>query len=302
MGFIWETGKGITLDEFFTHLAKLKDTPIRFANYDRLLYVGTRGGYHVGLFLKIKDQRRSPEIMNDSGVYKISVRELNEGSNLCDFNFFAINKATGRGMYQHYHQSCSLNQFGIFCQRQYEDLRQEKVDGELVPLGGDSAGAKDKLRIESKYKGTLTWENMVRPESLDKLLEELAKIKFFEFNATAITAQEPLVGPLSKFAKREKRSFRFSPTADSDGLRGAIVHVVKTGQILRGRVGGVDAEDRERVFRLIENPDTFGEYEYDEIADETTLNVKQVEKSPFFDLMLGKIEGDPKIKAMFETP
>lgn len=143
---------------------------------------------------------------------------------------------------------------------------------------------------------------MIRPESLDKLLEELEQIKFFEFTLGTVTAEEPLVGPLAKYAKRQKRVIRFIPHVDEGGLRGAIVGIVKAGQISKGRVGGVDAEKRERVFRLIDNPDKFGEYEYDEIADETTLNVKEVEKSPFFSEMLGIIDGDPKIKALFETP
>lgn len=131
MGFLWETGAGITLEDFFKHLAKLKDVETAYANYNRLLYVGERGNYYLGLFITIKDQRRSPEIKNESGVYKINVRSLEEGTNLVDFNFFVINKTTQRGLYQHYHHSCSLNQFGIFCQRQYEDLKQARIDAEL---------------------------------------------------------------------------------------------------------------------------------------------------------------------------
>lgn len=299
MGFIWSLGTGITLEEFFNHLATLNGKPEKFGEYDRLLSVGTRGDYYVGLFLKIKDQRRSPEITNAGGKFTISVRSLAEGTNLVDFNFFIINKKTQRGMYQYYHQSCSLNQFCIFCAQQYEGLKESKIEAALAGVGGDAASTADKKRIKKAYKGSLSYENMVRSETLQALLDELEQIKYFDFTLAAIDDNDALLTPLRPYAKKQRRIVRFKAT--QVGVVNAIVNIVKAKGIRVGRVGGVDAEKREHVYRLIENPDKFAEFEYDEIADETILNVAKVEESPFFDEMLGVIDGDAAIKAMFET-
>jgi hypothetical protein len=168
MGMIWELGNGISLDQFIAHLATLKDVPVKFNSYDRLLYVGDKGDYYLGLFLTVKDQRKFCEIQQDGGEFTITVRSLEERSNLMDFNFFIVNKNTGRGIYQHYHQSCSANQFGVFLQRQYDDLKEFKKEMELQGVGGDEAPRKEKKRVDARYKGTFKLVVMVRKEKLEQ--------------------------------------------------------------------------------------------------------------------------------------
>lgn len=300
MGFSWELGRGISIDEFFEHLATLKGQPEKFGDYDRLLYVGSRDGYYVGLFLKIKDQKRSTEITGSGDQFKVTVRSLAEGTNLVDFNFFIINKVTCRGLYQYYHQSCSLNQFGLFCSQQYDGLKESRIETDLKQHGGDEAPAKMQRKVKSQYKGSLRWENIVRSEKLEELLAALDTIKFFDFTLTTIDDSDALLTPLKPFAKKQRRIVRFRPS--SDGVVNAIVSIVKSRGITQGRVGGVDAQNRECVYRLLENPDKFGEFEYDDIADETVFNLEEVEKSPFFDKMLAAINGDEGIRAIFESP
>jgi len=300
LGFVWTMGKGITVAEFFAHLATLKGKPERFSEHDRLLYVGTRGDYHVGLFLKLKDQRRSAEIARSGTAFRVTVRELEEGTNLIDFNFFILHKQTGRGVYQHYHQSCSLNQFGIFCSNHYDELKKSKIATAHAANGPSLPSEDQKKRADRAFKGSLTWENMVRKEALSKLLRELDRIKFFDFTLTTIEDNDALVRPLKAYAKKNRRIVRFG--SNGSGLIPAIVGIAQRSGITGGRVGGVDAENRERVFRLIENPDTFGEYEYDELANDTVLNLANVEQSPFFERMLGIVTGSAEMKAIFETP
>ncbi|OWY71605.1 hypothetical protein B7486_07930 [cyanobacterium TDX16] len=299
MGFVWDLGNGISADEFFDHLKDLKDKPIPFGGFDRLIYVGSREDYFIGLFIKLKDQRRSAEIIQDGGQFTVTVRELEEGKNLIDFNFFVINKSTMRGLYQHYHQSCSLNQFGIFCARQYDDLRDSKIEEEVKSIG-DNISASQRRQIQSRFKGSLTWQNMVRSEALEQLLEELDIIKYFDFTLATIDDNDSLLTPLSPYAKRNRRIVRFKSV--QKGLAGTLVSLVKSKRITVGKIGGVDAEKRERVFRLIENPGKFGEYEYDDLANETVLNLKDVDSSPFFDEMLDIIQDDAELKAIFESP
>jgi hypothetical protein len=284
LGFILEFGKGVTFTEFMGYLHSLCDQQIKYGEYQRLIYIGEKDNYYLGLFLTVKDQRKFCEIKEQDGEFKITVRSLQERSNLTDFNFFIINKSTARGMYQHYHQSCSLNQFGIFLNRQYEDLRDVHVETELSDVPEDDK--RQRKAVEKKYKGRLKLEVMVRPEKLEEILEQLEKIQFFNFDFATLVSKEPLFNPITKYVKKESHRLRFNTEVVADGLGGHIASVVKSLAIKRGRVGGLDAEGKERTFQLLENPDNFGNFEYDDLADETTLNIKDVEKSPFFATML----------------
>jgi hypothetical protein len=127
VGFLWELGKGISLNEFFAHLKSQHNVATKFGSYDRLLYISERDDYFLGLFLTVKDQRKVPEIQQAGEDYIVKVRDLDDDSSLIDFNFFAVNKTSAKGLYQHYHNSCSLNQFGLFCRRHYDDLRDAKI-------------------------------------------------------------------------------------------------------------------------------------------------------------------------------
>lgn len=299
IGFVWRTGKGITFDEFFEQLKSLRGELTRFGNYDRLLYTGETQEYFVGLFLTVKDQRRACEIRDLGGEFKINVRALADGTSLTDFNFFIVSKGTGRGLYQHYHNSCSFNQFSIFCSRQYDDLRESRREADLVPEGGDEAPGIAKRKIAEKYKGGLEWEVMVRQEKLQELLEELKIINFIEYEVATFTADEPTLTPLEPFVKKETRRLRFHPDMTADGLRSRLGDFVRRGNMRQGRVVGRDHEGIERIYRLLENPDSFGQYEYEDLADEHVLNLEDVAESPFVKEMLSVVE---KNKTIFLTP
>jgi hypothetical protein len=127
----------------------------------------------------------------------------------------------------------------------------------------------------------------------------LEKVNFFDFELASLTAKEPQFDPLVKYIKKEIHRLRFRSDLSQDGLRGSIGNVVNQLNIFRGRVGGKDADGRPRVFRIMENPDSFGDFEYEDLADETKLNVKAVERSPFFDELLAIAA---KNSTMFEKP
>src|SRR5437868_13057882 len=101
VGFAWTLGNGIELDEFFVYLRGQHNIATRFGQYDRLLYISDRGDYHLGLLLTVKDQKRVCEIQQAGEQYVVNVRSLDDDSNLVDFNFFAVKKGSGKGLYQH---------------------------------------------------------------------------------------------------------------------------------------------------------------------------------------------------------
>lgn len=290
-GFIWQLGNGIALDEFMAHLKARHGTEVKYGNYGRLLYFGERQNYHVGVFLTIKDQRKFCEITSNRGEYRVAVRDVTDGSNLVDFNFFAINKTTGHGVYQHYHNSCSLNQFCLFCKREYDDLHEKKTEEALAAYTGGANAAQTRA-VNRQFKGSLKWQLMVRNEALSELLEELDKISCFEFELATLTAKEPKFTPLAPHIKKEVHKIRFRAGSGLEIIKRTVATAVNDLHIKEGKVIGRDSGGLEKVLKLMENPDSFGRFEYEELADETVLNLASIENSTFFDKVFEAIEAN----------
>lgn len=297
VGFELHVGKTVSLAEFFDHLRSLGNQQIRFAGHERMIYIGERADYYLGLFITIKDQAKFCELRSDGDEFEISVRSLDDGTNIVDFNFFVVHKDTGRGLYLHYHQSCSANQFGLYCRRRYEDLRGTKKDADIAALG--STPTKKALRaIAAHYKKvTLKLVVMVRKEKLSELLEEFESIQVFEFDVQAMTSEEPEYTPVRPFIKRQTRRIRFIKQSSQSVIRSWISAVA--GSVQRARVQGLDEDGETRAFRLMDNPDSFGSYEYETIADDAFLSLKNFESSPLFESMFTVIG---EHKHLFEVP
>lgn len=55
------------------------------------------------------------------------------------------------------------------------------------------------------------------------------------------------------------------------------------------RVEGVDPEGNERAFRLQNNPDSFGDTDYDDMVQYGTIDAKQVLQSPIIGWILERV-------------
>src|SRR5579884_2664213 len=140
-GFEIRMGKGITVAEFLTHVATIQDE-IDDDPHPRLIRLSESDGYFRGVLVTIKDQRKFLTMRRRGGSFTISSREIEEGSNLIDLNFFMVNSLTGRGLYQHYHHSCSVTSFGVVLRKLYRPLKEQFVELESDVTSEREAAAK----------------------------------------------------------------------------------------------------------------------------------------------------------------
>lgn len=219
-----------------------------------------------------------------------------ENTSVIDFNFFIVHKETAKGLYSHYHNSCSINQFGLFLRRQYDDLRIKKRNAEIEALVNPKA--KDKKAISKRYaRKPLTLTVMVRKEKLPALLDDIDRILSFEYDMHTLSAEEPENEPIKPFVKKETHRIRFVRNGSKGVIANWITNRIKSNELTDGRVSGLDEDGQTQAFRLMDNPDSFGQFEYDEIADETMLTTKEFQSSPFFDEMLKAAKA---FRALFE--
>lgn len=251
--------------------------------HDRIIYFNDThsSDYFVGLLVTVKDQRTYCKLINEAGKLHVEVTALNSGANLMDFNFFVINKMSGAGMYQHYHQSCSISLFGALNKKRYSELQKSLLDQALVaPKNEKELSRKNEKFIRSTYNGRIAFEVLVRKENLKALIEELSRVKDFEFSLSTLTVDEPEFKPLMPFARKERHNISFTQNAPVINLARLIPKIIKSKNIDDGKITGIDADGITRILRITDNPDNFGEYDYDDVAPRINdLDIEHFEQS-----------------------
>ena len=299
LGFSFSTNaSNLSLNDYIEFMIARHGKSHQLGSHERFMFINTTHSkkYYVGLFVTVKDQKTYCELVQKSGKLVVKVSELDGDSSLMDFNFFVINKTTGLGMYQYYHQSCSLSSFGYFNYRRFTEYRESKVEDGLATPPEEKQAVSGEKAIRKYFRGNLKWEILVRKEKLKEMIEQLKRVKAFEYTFTELTAQEPEFKPLKNFVKKERTKLSFSATSPVQLLAGTITNIVRKVGIDQGKVMGIDEEGIERVLRLTNNPDNYGEYEYDDVAPKiNALEVSEFEKSWVIQELLDKCQENKHI-------
>lgn len=302
LGFNFSTNSAnLSLSHYINHMINQHETCHKLGEHNRYIFFNTSHSvnYYVGMLLTVKEQKTFCELTNASGNLVVKVNELDSNSNLMDFNFFVLHKTTGLGMYQYYHQSCSLNSFGYFNRQRFSEYRDGLVDTEISAIPTQELTSAKKKTIKQKHKGNLSWEIFVRKEKLKELIEEFQKIKAFEYCFLTLTANEPEFQPLTNYVRKERTKLSFNSKSPIEILADAIPNIINKRSITEGKVIGTDTDGIERILRITDNPDNFGEYGYDDIATKiNSLDVTQFEKSWVVQELLIKCE---EYKHIFEV-
>ena len=258
------------------------------------MYVKDIGTYYAGLLITTKDHKKFLEFTHDAENAKLQAKDVTEGAQLADFNFFLINKATGRGIYQYYHNSCSLNTFGMVCKKHYDVLRSQKIHSGIAALGKSTS--KQEKAIRDSYAGTLKWNMLVRPEAFEELVKQFKTIKSLTVSITTLAYQKTLFGPISRHAKRMTQGFRFPENAQSGDLVKDITDLVAIPELETAKVEGKDEHGLHQTVKLENTPDSFGTFDYDRVAAMMNLSPTEFAESPFMQELLKVAE---EKKALF---
>ena len=266
LGISFEPKSIITMKDLFSYLNDIADERCEINNMERLVIVDQESvsKYFIGVVVTIKDQRRFCELAEEQGKMKIKVVNLKDRQSIMDFNFFVINKDSYLGLYQHYHQSCSIGQFAYLLSKRYREAAEQEIDDELEKSKGVTVAIEK--RIKKKYAGKLSWDILVRKENLKNILLELQKIKSFEFDFMYLESKEPEYQPLRKTVRKERRKLTFIRNSPINFMAHEISKLANKLDLHDGRVRGEDLDGITRSIRIMDNPDNYGEYEYDDVA------------------------------------
>lgn len=182
-----------------------------------------------------------------------------------EFNFFVINKTNQLGLYQHYHQSCSVGAAMSMFRKEHIGLRELRIAEAARAAPAEQREAATK-RARKALKKPLDWHFLVRKEDLRKILSEMKRIKSFELDFVALAPEESVFRPLSGYVKKERKKVSFKSGSPVERLAPAIADIVSKSNSTRGHIGVVDSDDHEQMLRIVDIPEAFGEYNYDDVA------------------------------------
>lgn len=258
--------------------------------------MGEKGECYLGVLLTAKTQRKFCEIAKLKEGLKVTVKDLKDRSRLVEFNFFVIHKKTARGIFQHYKGSCGLKAFESFLRRSYNEIRDSRKNAELSQAGGVAAPKARRAEIIAKYKPTLECVAMFKRKDLAELINQMTQIRSISFDAMTVNAVAPWFTPIADTLKRERHTFSFKPDALVSRIAQPIIDMFH--KVVPANHGGIDEEaDNISVvgldptgeavtYRAFRNLESLAQYDFDEIADESFLDLQEIHNSPFFDKLL----------------
>jgi hypothetical protein len=270
----------------------------RFMRYDRLLRVTEADGYYLGVVITSKQHRKTPELSVDDLV--VSVRDIEEGKNAMDFNFFVINTKTGRGLYQHYHQSLRLQSFGGLLDSQMKRLVERQAKAAIAQAETTrNITERQKAALRTQFRTKLHLAQLAREAELPDLVRGMERIKRLRYEVAYIEEPGSKLEPLTGLVKISRREFVFNREATIEKLRDGVLAVVRAVSPSKGKIVGEDAEGEEQILSLLENYDVFGELEYDEaVSTVHRMKVSDFASSPMIKRLLDTVKAN---RAAFEA-
>jgi len=272
----------LSMDAFISRLMTNSDKETMIGEHGRFLYVKKdhHKEYYVGLLITVKDQKKFCELARNGGKLAIKVKDVSEESKIMDFNFFVIHKKTGFGMYQHYHQSCSANSFGHILTSRFVDYRKSSIETEIEKIPTIKKSSSKEKEIRKQYAGRMEWSILVKKENIGKLMKDLDEIKSFEYSFLYLDTDESEFEPLKDYVRKEQKKMSFVSKSPVKMIANAVQKFASSHDIDEGKILGLDVEGHQRIYRITNNPDNFGEFEYDTVADKiNSLDIDEFEKS-----------------------
>lgn len=278
IGFEATTNTPVSFQDLWKYLSK-QDHEAKYSQAKRLLYLDEHDGHAYGLLLTTKSHKKACELINSGGKLKIAITSVGDNSERIDFNFVVVRLATQKGLYLQYRGSWNIHSFGTFLHGRYGDAaraaREKAVETSKEPKSGRKAKA-----IREKYKKpTLETKLIVREQKLAELLNRLNSISSFDFPLTTLTMKSKWFSPLRDAVTAEDHTIKFRSDVTKRSLIDGIIKTIGMAKITSGKVFGKNEAGITEYVDLVENPDVFEAFEFDDIADEQNLNLADIRSS-----------------------
>lgn len=244
----------------------------------RRVYVyANEKGYYCGLVISIKNVRRFCTLTEDEEVSLLSTFQLSEKERMVDFNFFVIDSVKGVGLYQYYHNSCSLPTFNTMMRNQYYGYIADSKKKEIARLKSSGSKIPHPHDLAKKYKAQMTVSIFERKDAFEDKIRTMREIESITVSVVDVT--QPAFSTIKSSIRRANLSYFMSKTDTIFNRVNAAITILSQYSPLRASATGLDAYGSDVTYKLDKDFDRFATFEYDNLASELNIDIKDAEIS-----------------------
>lgn len=259
------------------------------------------GPYWTGVVVKVRDQRQFCQIKREQGHLKLSAEQLAEGSKMVEINFFLVHAGSGKGLYQHYHQSTWVDSFGRLCKLcldSHVSRKHAEIDKAAESQGWQSA---EVAAQKASVTGTITHEILTRQENFEALVNGLQSISKVRIALRDDNIAMDEFGILKDNAHRTTLEFNYGPDTPWAQIKQGIFGAVGVDDVRRVRVEGLSANGHEEIINLTRNLASFAEMDFDEATEDLDIDLgnlaASLEQSPMIARLL-ELAATPRLQGL----
>lgn len=259
--------KTIRFADFINYMISSNGERSGFENGERFFLFHEDEVFFSGVVLTFKDQRRDCRARFQDGQFTIHTSDILNDEKLIDFNFFAVKRNSLKGLYEYYHNSCSIHIFFTYLRNKFNQLKADKVSeytADNIALGRDKAETKGK----KIYSGRLSTKVLIDERDIPTVLAEYAKVKKIEmsFDARQFTIGHAVA--LQRSSRDVKVAFNITNSEQSNitRLTQGVVELAESAGFKKGSVSTIDSNDVERTISILNCPKHLGDCDFDTLA------------------------------------
>jgi hypothetical protein len=231
---------------------------------------------------------------DDDGEIIIEPRDIDDDKAMVDFNYLALNKGSGRGLYLHYQNSVSTFSLSNLIAPTHKALLTNAREAWLAAAGRTRKNVK---KANERFENIFELSPIVQEKDLPALLKELDTIGSLQFEFAGVVDKAGLFNPLRKHVKIARYKVNFEPKLAANKVADPILAEIKKHKPKTGRIVGTEGGER-RSFEIDALPTTvFGRLEYDQVSA-VEIKPSSFEDAKQLKEMTGIIN-DPGNKSMF---
>jgi hypothetical protein len=295
IGFALDSGSVPILD----FLSRLEE--VTGDEFDgKTIAITQNGEWWRGVLISFKDAQSELKCRRSDGGFVITSEDLEEGTQPADLNFFIFNPSYGRGLYQHYQGSASLGRFEMFLAQRWRKCKAAAID-KILEENPDL-----KLKQVKADFQPLKCQVLLRPADFETYVRAMTHIRNFEFTeATQFDIRENDFRRLEGQSKSIKHQITFQKHGLMNDIIGGITGLLWGGKLKSAKVSGWDENGIEAEYKLVNDKQTFKEYDYDRllrgIRIDTADLVNSVQTSSVI-TELHAIAEQPEVKSLLTMP
>lgn len=264
---ITNNNKTLDFNGFMAYLMSAEVKKYGYESGERFFLFSEDKNFYSGVILTFKDQRKDCRARFQDGKFTIHTKDVLSEDKLIDFNFFAFKKKSLRGLFEYYHNSCSIYVLFRFMRNHFENLKEEKKTQYIHDNRSIGAELAEK-KATKMYSGRLVTQILLDERDIPSVLSEYAKVKKIEMSYYADHFSVGHAIALQKSSKEVKVTFNITDSEQSKigALTAGVVELAGATGFKKGNVRTVDNDDVERTISILNSPKQLGECEFDSLA------------------------------------